>query len=57
LTFRGFAAEDRGDRGLYHLESARVAKNAAPVSGPAKLFPGGIPARERETGSIAIRRT
>jgi hypothetical protein len=47
LTFRGFAAGDAGERGLCHLESARVAQNATPVSGLVKLFPGGIPAREQ----------
>jgi hypothetical protein len=42
-----FAGGDAGDRCLCRLESAGVAKNAAPVSGLAKLFPGGIRAREQ----------
>ena len=48
-TFRGFAAADAGQRGLCSLESAGVAKNAAQVSGLAKLFPAGISGRERRT--------
>jgi hypothetical protein len=48
LTFRGFAAGDAGERGLCRPESAGVAKNAAPVSGFVKLFPGGIPGADRD---------
>jgi hypothetical protein len=58
LTFRGFAAADAGWGGLCRPESVTVAKNARPVSGPAKPFPGKIPACEQrlvrisaETGS------
>ena len=54
----GLAAGDSRGCGLYGPESAGAAKNAAPVSGVAKPFPGGILAGEQrlvrtsvETGS------
>jgi hypothetical protein len=47
LYLRGFADGDAADRCLCRLESARVGKNAASVSGLAKLFPGRIPACEQ----------
>jgi hypothetical protein len=46
LTFRGFAAGDAEERGLCRPKSGCDAKNAARVSGLAKSFPGGIPARD-----------
>jgi hypothetical protein len=54
----GAAAAGMRECGLCRPKSAGVAKNAAAVSGLAKLFPGGIPASEQrpvrmstETGS------
>jgi hypothetical protein len=49
LIFRGFAGADAGERRLCRPETAGVAKNAASISGLAKLFPGRIPAcRQRQ---------
>ena len=45
LNSRGFAAGHARWRGLCRQESAGVTKDATAVSGLAKLFPGGIPAR------------
>jgi hypothetical protein len=40
LTFRTFGAGDVGAVGLCRAEYAVIAKNAGPVSGLAKHFPG-----------------